>query len=85
VKKRARLYKDWCDDQDEIKEILKTIRILEDIIINNFNYDHVVFPTHFLDEYLYLDPDDYDFDDDSINNDEDSSNNDEDSSNNDED
>ena len=78
VKKRARLYKDWCDDQDEIKEILKTIRILEDIIINNFNYDHVVFPSHFLDEYLYLDPDDYDFDDDSINNDEDSSNNDED-------
>jgi hypothetical protein len=78
VKERARLYKEWADDQDEIKEILKTIRILEKIIINNFNSNHVVFPTHFLDQYLYWDADDSYFDDDSSNNDEYSSNNDED-------
>ncbi len=55
-----RKYEEWCNDQDECKNILNTIRILENIILNNFNSEHVVYPQHFVDRYIgwYLDEDD---------------------------
>jgi hypothetical protein len=73
----VRWYNEWAENQDECKKILKTIRILENIIIKNFNSKHVVYPIHFLDQYIsyYWDDDEEDddsyFDDDNSNNDED--------------
>ncbi len=72
-------YKEWAKNQDQCKKTLKTIRILENIILNNFNSKHVVYPPHFLDQYIsyYWDDDEDDDDDDSYF-DDDNSNNEED-------
>jgi hypothetical protein len=70
-----RWYKEWAENQDKCKKILKTIRILENIILNNFNSKHVVYPPHFLDQYIsYYWDDDEDDDDDSYFDDDDSNN-----------
>lgn len=45
-----RRYIELCKDQDECKDILNTIRILDNIILNNFNSEHVVNPPHYLDQ-----------------------------------
>jgi hypothetical protein len=47
-----RRYVELCNDQDECKNILNTIRILDNIILNNFNSEHVVYPPHYLDRYI---------------------------------
>jgi hypothetical protein len=72
--------KEWAKNQDECKKTLKTIRILENIILNNFNSKHEVYPLHFLDQYIsyYWDDDEDSDDDDDSYFDDDNSNNEED-------
>lgn len=44
-----RWFSEWASDQDACKEILQTIRELENIIIIYFNSKHVEYPKHYLD------------------------------------
>lgn len=55
-------YWDWIQDENECKEILNTIRILEKIILENYNSEHIVYAPHPYDPDIgyYIDLDDED-------------------------